>query len=146
MGGFAALQGAARDPGVKCVAAMAPADVGVMATGLAASEDARAQFLAGSGAATMIDTGGGEAVLADLIANRDAFSLQALAPRLAGKTVLIISADKDTDVPPLAPLMDLYEAQDGLTFSGVEMSGDHAFSWSRLALADRLIRWAKDCI
>ncbi len=146
MGGFAALQGAARDPGIRCVAARAPADVGVMAAGLAASAEARAQFLAGSGAAPMIASESGEATLADLLDNRDAFSLTGLAPRLKDKTVLIISADKDTVVPPLPPLMDVYEAQEGLTFSGVEMSGDHSFSWSRQALADRVIRWSKSCL
>jgi len=146
MGGFAALQGAARDPEIKCVGALAPGDFGAMAA-QAEQADVAAGFAASIDAMEMLKGAGGKAMVADILANRDAYMLANLAPQMTGKSVLIVFGDKD-DVTPPATAMAVaaaYKATPGVKVSGVELSGDHSFSWSRKELTDTVIDWAKGC-
>lgn len=146
MGGFAALQGAARDPAIKCVGAVAPGDFGAMAA-QAEQPDAAPGFAASIDAMEMLKGAGGKAMVADILANRDAYMLANLAPQMADKSVLIVFGDKD-DVTPPATAMAVaaaYKATPGVKVSGVELSGDHSFSWSRKELTDTVIDWAKGC-
>ena len=81
-------------------------------------------------------------------ANREAFDTRLLAPKLVGKSVLIIGGDKDTSVPVdsvIAPLVAAYEAEPGIDLTAVILSGDHSFSWSRQQLIDEVVDWAEGC-
>ena len=55
--------------------------------------------------------------------------------------VLIVFGDKDTDTPPATAMAiaAAYKATKGVKVSGVELSGDHSFSWSRRELSDTVI-------
>lgn len=148
MGGFAALEGAARDARIGCVAGIAPADMGATAKRLEADPDAMAGFIAYSNTLQMLHGLTGENLVAEVQANREAFSLAGLAPQLEGKRVLVIGGDKDTSVPAetvVRPLIAAYEADPGIDTTGVILSGDHSFSWSRNELIATVIDWAEGC-
>lgn len=148
MGGFAALQGAANDARVRCAAGIAPGDFGAIADYLAQDAASMDSFSAYADSLDMLAGWSGDAVRAELAAHRDAFSLVALAPRLSGKSILLIAADADEVLPPAvfhAPIVAAYRAQAGLTLTDVTLSGDHSFSWSRFALARTVLDWARAC-
>tara|TARA_R110001606_G_scaffold33859_1_gene100642 strand:- start:2 stop:883 length:882 start_codon:yes stop_codon:yes gene_type:complete len=145
MGGFAALEAAARDETIACVAGIAPANMGPLADAPAERTDGFAAY-----ADTMQMLAGltGENAIAEVKANREAFDTRLLAPKLVGKSVLIIGGDKDTSVPVdsvIAPLVAAYEAEPGIDLTAVILSGDHSFSWSRQELIDEVVDWAEGC-
>lgn len=146
LGGFASLQGASRDPAIACVAAIAPGDFGGMAPMVEADAAAAAGFAASVDEMDMLDVDG-KAFVADVLANRAAYDLKLLAPQMAGKSVLVVFGDKDTVTPPATAMAiaAAYKATPGVKVSGVELSGDHSFSWSRKELSATVIDWAKDC-
>ena len=148
MGGFAALQGAARDEHITCAAGIAPADVGLIAD-LAQADSAFAKsFADGADALPMLKGWSGAVVTAELKNNRDAFSLIDLAPKFNGKSVLLIAGDKDSVLAPAIfhdPLVAAFEAQPDITLSHAVIPGDHSFSWSRFELIDTVMDWAKRC-
>ena len=148
MGGFASLQAAARDEAIACAAGIAPADVGVMGRVFEANPEAKAGFMAYSDSLQMLHGLTGEKITAEIAANKDAFSLQGLAPQLEGKRILVIGGDKDTSVSVetiIEPLIAAYAADPAIDTTGVVLSGDHSFSWSRDELIGTVMDWAEAC-
>lgn len=148
MGGFAAFSAAANDSRIACAAGLAPADFGVLASAIAASPDVLAGFSGYTDTLTMLNGFSGEAAIVELFANTAAFDLRAKAPELAGKSVLIVAADKDESTPldvMIQPLMDAYAAEPGIRATNVVLPGDHSFSWSRDALIETVTGWAEGC-
>ena len=148
MGGFAALQAAARDERINCVAGIAPANLGSIAAAFEADPNAAEGFAAYSDTMQMLSGLTGEKAIAEIMANRDAFDVGALAPKLSGKSVLLVAGDKDASVPPdrvHAPLVAAYAAEPGIDLTATVLSGDHSFSWSRQALIDEVLDWAEGC-
>ncbi|MEP3891328.1 MAG: alpha/beta fold hydrolase [Hellea sp.] len=148
MGGFAALQGAAQDEAVTCVAAIAPADVGRIADIAKSDAEFEQSFADGANALPMLSGWSGQKVTAELKANRDAFSLIDLAPKLDGKSVLLIAGDKDSVIAPdvfHSPLVAAYAAQPDIALTHTVITGDHSFSWSRFELSNNILNWAQKC-
>ncbi|MBU1287548.1 MAG: alpha/beta fold hydrolase [Alphaproteobacteria bacterium] len=148
MGGFAALEAAARDETIACVAGIAPANMGGSAEVFAANPEAAAGFAAYADTMQMLSGLTGENAIAEIEANREAFDTRLLAPKLVEKSVLIIGGDKDTSVTVervIDPLVAAYEAEPGIDLTAKVLSGDHSFSWSRQELIDEVIEWAEDC-
>jgi len=148
MGGFAALQGAARDPAIVCTAAIAPANLGARVFAFDQSPEFEAGFRAYADSLQMLAGFDGERGVAEIRANAEAFELQTLTPGLAGKQVLIVGADKDASVSldnVIKPLIAAYMADPALKTTGVILPGDHSFSWTRKALIDTVSDWASGC-
>lgn len=148
MGGFAALQSAARDERIGCVAALASADVGAMARAFAASPEARSGFAAYSDSLQMLSGWSGEKALTEIEANAASFEVANLAPALAGKRVLLVAADQDEAVDPTQfhiPMAKALASATGANVEAVILSGDHSFSWSRAELIDTVVTWADGC-
>jgi pimeloyl-ACP methyl ester carboxylesterase len=148
MGGFASLMAAARDDRIACTAAITPADLAAMASMFEAQPGLARGWSSYSGTLTMLHGFSWQGALDEIMANRPAFDLRALAPRLRGKSVLVIGADRDTDVPAeviVQPLIDAYEADPAIRTTGVILSGDHSFSWSRGLLIETVTHWAEGC-
>ena len=148
MGGFAALEAAARDESIQCVAGLAPANFGAIADMLDANPEAAAGFSAYSDGMQMLAGWNGEKAVSEILDNRKAFDVALLAPQLAGKSVLLVAGDEDASVPPdqiHVPLVEAYEAQPGLDLEAIILSGDHSFSWSRIALTQTVLDWIDDC-
>jgi pimeloyl-ACP methyl ester carboxylesterase len=148
MGGFASLMAAARDDRIACTAAITPADLDAMASMFEAQPELARGWSSYSDTLTMLHGFSWQGALDEIMANRPAFDLRALAPRLRGKSVLVIGADRDTDVPAeviVQPLIDAYEADPAIRTTGVILSGDHSFSWSRGLLIETVTHWAEGC-
>jgi uncharacterized protein len=148
MGGFAALQGAARDPAIACTGAIAPANLGARVFAFDQSPEFEAGFRAYADSLQMLAGFDGERGVAEIRANAETFELQTLTPGLAGKQVLIVGADKDASVSLdnlIRPLIAAYEADPALRTTGVILPGDHSFSWSREALINTVADWADGC-
>jgi pimeloyl-ACP methyl ester carboxylesterase len=148
MGGFAALQGAARDPAIACTAGIAPANLGPRAFAFDANPEFEAGFRAYSDSLQMLAGYDGETGVAEIRSNAEAFDLQNLTPGLEGKKVLIVGGDKDASVSlegVIKPLIAAYEADPAIETTGVVLSGDHSFSWSREALINTVADWAAGC-
>ncbi|MEM0985128.1 MAG: alpha/beta fold hydrolase [Pseudomonadota bacterium] len=150
MGGWAALQAAARDSSIRCAGGLAAADFGASAARVEASPEAYLGFkrygdyladgpLAGTS---------GDALVDEVLDNRDVFSVQPLAPNLAGKRILLIAANSDeaVDVEQVhEPMSAAFAAQAGLDLTSVRLDGDHSFSWTREALIREVLAWADGC-
>lgn len=148
MGGFAALQGAANDPDIKCVVGIAPADFGLAADLIQANPEMGKGFASGADGLTMLRGWSGDIVLEELKNNRSAFSLIDLAPKLNNKHVLLIAGDKDTAVAPdifHKPMVAAYESQADIKLTHTIIPGDHAFSYSRIQLIETVLDWALAC-
>lgn len=148
MGGFAAIQGAAKDEAIKCVAGIAPADVGRIADIFQANPTVANEFAKGADSLSMLNGWPGEIVITELNNNRDAFSLVDLAPKLNGKSVLLVAGNLDKVIPPETfhtPLVAAYSDQPNISLTHTTLPGDHAFSWSRFQLIETVINWAIKC-
>lgn len=148
MGGFAALAAGAKDETIACTAGLAPANFGVVANVLAADPDRKAGFISYGDSLQMLAGTNGTSMVSELIDNRAAFDALTYASNYAGRSVLIIGADKDEAVPLdaiIKPLIAAYEAEPGVDATSAILSGDHSFSWSRDALIDTVLDWAEGC-
>ncbi len=149
MGGFAALQGAVNDTAIICVAGIASADVGALAGLAAVNSDFAQGFSDSTDNLTMLAGWTGAKLLNSLQVNRDEFSLVNLAPKLSGKSVLLVAGDKDGIIAPEifdAPMVAAYKAQAGIDLTHAVISGDHSFSWSRIVLSQIVLDWAVGCM
>ncbi len=148
MGGFAALQGAARDKNLHCVAGISAANLGGRAAHFARGSEAAKGFSDYSDGLQMLAGWSGDKAVAEIIANGESYNLNALAPQLTGKSVLLIAGDKDGAVPAQTvhkPMVAAYKMQGGIDLTETVLSGDHSFSWSRGTLIQTVLDWAQDC-
>ncbi len=148
LGGFAAIQGAARDASIKCVAGIASWDPSVDAAVLAADAEVEQEWVEYGDSAQMLSGFTGTAAVAEIKDNADTFSLRRLAPLLTGKAVLLIAAAEDKGLPP-AEYHDLmvaaYETVPGIDLTNRVLPGDHTFSWTRIELIREVLAWAQKC-
>lgn len=131
LGGFAALMTAAADPEIAAVASIAGLDFGAVDTAsLSFDED----LLPLRGTSS-------EALVAEMRAAGDAWSLPGLAPRLAERPVLLVGTGLDT-VTPVAthhePVVGAYLAA-SVALEHRVFTTDHALSDHRVALARTLV-------
>jgi pimeloyl-ACP methyl ester carboxylesterase len=141
MGGFSALQASARDQSIQCTVGIAAANFGTRV----ASEEALL------GLANYTETVGPLNVQKNTIAddirnNKKAFDVHNLAPKLSGKSILLIAGDADTVLPPDTihkPMVSAFKQNKRIKLTDKVITGDHSFSWSRFELADNVIKWLK---
>lgn len=149
MGGFASLQGAANDPAVQCAAGLAAWDIGAAAAVFQTSDEIRQGWWDYSETLAMLRGWSGDKAITEIMDNADAYSLRGIAPRLRGKDILLLAADRDAAVPAAVfhdPMVEVYAADPDINLTHSVLSGDHSFSWTREALSTRVVRWAERCI
>lgn len=148
MGGFAALAAGAKDETIACAAGLAPANFAVVADAISASAEMKAGFSAYGDTLQMLAGTSGDALVRELIENRDAFDIAAIAPEFAGRNVLIIAADEDEAVPletVVQALMEAYTQSPDVNATTLTLSGDHSFSWSRAEMIASVLDWVEVC-
>lgn len=147
MGGFAALKTAALDRGVGCVAAITPWNLAVDAVAFESGQAAaarRADFMAAVDALGPIRGLSGAAAVAEILERREDFDLARLAPDLRTRSVLLVGAQHDGVLPKhdyFDPLAAAYGAEPGIDLTRIVLDGDHAFSWTRIALSEAVVEW-----
>ncbi|MDT0344684.1 alpha/beta hydrolase family protein [Streptomyces litchfieldiae] len=141
-GGFAALMTAAAAPGIGAVGSVAGFDFGAVAAALRREPALRESYVADWAGELLPLTGTGAAALvAEMVAAGDDWSLARLAPRLADRPVLLIGTGLDTVTPPAThhvPLVDAYRAHPVPRLEHDIFPTDHALADHRVALARRL--------
>ncbi|MBA8956817.1 alpha/beta hydrolase family protein [Actinomadura namibiensis] len=143
LGGFAALMTAASDPGVAAVGSVAGFDLGTAAAACRTDPAARAAYLEDwAGELLPLHGTGARALVAEMEAAGDSWSLARLAPRLATRPVLLIGTGRDPVTPADTHHRPLVEAYRAHPVPGLEhhvLDTDHALSDHRVALARRVI-------
>jgi hypothetical protein len=70
-------------------------------------------------------------------------------PGLQGKSVFLVTGDRDPVTPAetmMLPVAGAYARVTGLKLEQHVISGDHSFSWSRLAVTELVRNWLdRDC-
>ena len=143
MGGFMALQGGARDEQVKCVVTMAVANFGERAV-LAKTDPAALEgFKQYSDQLIMLNGFNGETALAELLSADESFDNRSLAPKLAGKKLFLIGAERDqaVDIGVHERHMRAYLDSAIPQMTELRLDADHSFSWHRLRLAHEITEW-----
>lgn len=143
LGGFAALMTAATDPGVAAAGSVAGFDFGTAAAACRADPAVRAAYLDDwAGELLPLRGTGAPALVAEMEAAGDSWSLAGLAPRLATRPVLLIGTDRDTVAPAgihHRPLVDAYRDHPVTGLEHHVFHTDHALSDHRVALARTVI-------
>lgn len=146
LGGYASLAAGSRIPLLRCVAALAPANLGLMAEGLRTDDPGALAFLDYADSLFMLHNFDGAVMRAELLGSpASELDTQLFGPGLLGKSVLLVTGDEDKVLPPAAffdPLAQAYRAQKGLKVDVEVIPGDHSFSYSRLQLTRLLLRWS----
>ena len=144
-GGFIALQAAAEDRFIGCTAALAPTNMGVMATAVRDDPDYRAELEKDSGDHGPVQAGSGADLIAELEAHPE-FEVTSLGDALAPRPLLLIGATNDTTLPTAIfhePVAVAFQSLDWPSLEVLLMDGDHSFSWNRIALTDKVTDWAQ---
>lgn len=147
-GGFVGIKAATENPDLTCVAALAPANMGLMGRNAAADKTMAAEFETFMRAPDSIKWGEQSAV-APILENAENYDLNQMGPRLNGRPAIIIGASNDAATPldqHVEPLMAAWKAADVEKLSWTVFLTDHGFSDRRVAVARLLVSWfRKQC-
>lgn len=138
-GGFVALQVAAAEPRVRAVASFAAFDFGVALQEIRDEPDARgALHDAWAGQLAPLRGTSADALIEEMEAAGDAWSLRRLAPAVAHVPVLLVGTGRDTVAPARThhtPLARAFAATGAPRFEHLVLDTDHALADHRLRLA-----------
>lgn len=144
LGGFLALESAAIDTNLKCVVALTPANMGVMAEAARTDPDYRAELEKDTGQLGPINGVSGEVLVEELLSHPELNAIT-LATQLAPRPLLLIGASSDTVLPNAlfhTPLTVAYQSLEWPALRVILMDGDHTFSWNRIAMTRKVTDWA----
>ena len=143
LGGFAALMTAAADTRVSAVASVAGFDFGTAAAAIRTDPAMRSRYVEDwDGELLPLHGTSGEALVAEMEAAGQAWSLARLAPRLADRPVLLVGTGQDTVTPAEVhhwPLVKTYQAYPVSQLEQRVFPTDHALSDHRVALARTIV-------
>ncbi|WP_336205712.1 alpha/beta hydrolase family protein [Nonomuraea sp. LPB2021202275-12-8] len=133
-GGFVALMSAADDPGIAATVSVSGFDFGTVTRGLDPA-GRRATVEAFDGELLPLRGTSGEALVAEMEAAGERWSLAVLAPRFAGRNVLLIGTGLDPVTPAEVHHRPLVGAYASARLEHREWPTDHALSDHRAELA-----------
>jgi len=144
MGGYLSLEAAAANPSIRCAASLAGANIGVF--GEEAKHDPKiasqlASYIDDAGAIVGVD---GKAAVSRWIQHAAEYDLLRLVPKLTGRSVLLVGADRDTIVPSKLhhePLVRAFIDGHHNDLTVKTFDTDHVFSSHRITLARTVIAW-----
>lgn len=147
-GGFIGIKAITQDADLTCVAALAPANMGLMGRNVASDVNAVSEFEAFMRAPDSIKWGEAPAVV-PILENADAYDLNRMGPALKGRPAIIIGASNDEATPldqHVEPLMAAWKADNVEKLSWTVFLTDHGFSDRRVAVSRLLVSWfRKQC-
>ncbi len=143
MGGFMALHGGARDEGVRCIVTMAAANFGERAQIASADPAALEGFKQYSDQLVMLNGFDGASAIDELVAEGERFDNKSLAPKLAGKKIFLIGAERDqaVDISVHEGHMKAFLDSKAPIVTELRLDADHSFSWHRMRLAHEITAW-----
>ena len=140
LGGFTALRAASADKEIDCAVGLAAANLGEWAH---RSDEEMQGFSDYTDQLFMLNNFTGAKALAELTTDVEALDLRNLAASFDGRSVLLITGDKDSAVPAevQARIAVAYEKTPGIKLTAEVIPGDHSFSISRIRLQRMVIEW-----
>jgi pimeloyl-ACP methyl ester carboxylesterase len=147
MGGFVARFVGAQDPEIEGVGLISAADMGVdTVEAIPAAKRAEAvpmlaHTLAAEGMAPLAGCTP-KRLAEEVVAHTDAWNTPKLAPRLAGRPVLVVTSDDGLQASNEAFLAAMPNA-DAARVTAVHFATDHAYSDKRLELSRTVLAWLK---
>ncbi|MFK7830591.1 MAG: alpha/beta hydrolase family protein [Congregibacter sp.] len=147
LGGFTALATGARDEGLQCVVSLSPANLALWKNGIGDAGGATTLRLKPYADSLYMLRGlTGERLEEELlVADSTVLDTTGFGPGLQGKAVLMMVGVQD-EVTPAAtmfdPVVEAYSELGGIDLTARRISGDHSFSWSRIALTREVLSWA----
>lgn len=146
LGGFAALATGRQDEGLACVVSLSPANLGAWKAALDNKDpDALGRLANYANTLFMLEDFNSGVLLKDLSATpMEELDTTSFAPGLRDKSVLMIVGDEDRVTPAetmFNPVVAAYEKDSAIRLQHHIISGDHSFSWSRLALSRLILDW-----
>jgi len=146
LGGYTALAAGSQDPALRCVMALAPANLALWKDG---AEDGGLLFerlQAYADSLFMLRGLDGNKLGAELRTTpREQLDTERFAPGLVGKSVLMIAGDRDQATPPAQmfdPVVRAYLEEPRMYLSTLKLPTDHSFSGLRLRLTEAILDWA----
>jgi len=143
MGAWLALQTGARDPRVRCTAALDAWNLG--AAGRAARthpDEAVVYFHQTTDPESGPIRGDADAMLREAIDHADAWDYLALAPMLKSRAIYLAASTRDAEAMRVT-LTQRLAAAGARHVRSTHFDDDHGFSAHRVALADELVRWLR---
>lgn len=149
-GGWLALEAAAADPRIRCVASLSGVNLGGGRLDDPAGDAAWRAYLEATNHPDSgpIRAASVEALHREAAVERARFDLLGLVPRLKDRGVLLIAAARDTGVPPAdhhEPLVRALTAGGAQRLDSELFDDDHAYSAHRVALARTVVHWLDGC-
>lgn len=147
LGGYTALAAGAADADLSCVIALSPVNLGLWRGDMQTGGNPLASRLKAYADSLFMLQGLSGARLAEELSYADPAILDTrrFAPGLQNKAVLMIVGEQD-DVTPAQTMFDpvvaAYRESEDIRLTAVTMSGDHSFSWSRVALTREILSWS----
>jgi pimeloyl-ACP methyl ester carboxylesterase len=140
LGGFSALRASAADEQIDCAIGLAAANLVEFSN---ASEEEKQGFAAYTDRLFVLNNYSGARAMEELDEHAEALDLRKLGPRFDGRSVLLITGDKDLAVPPAvqAGIAAAFDETPGINLTAEIIPGDHAFSGSRIRLQRMVIDW-----
>lgn len=150
LGGYTALAAGRADPELVCVAAMSPVNLALWKASISADDATAKRLLPYADQLFMLADFGAEAMRKQLSAAVvEEIDTSGFGPELVGRSVLLLVGEQDTVTPASSmfdPVVAAYSQVDKLRLEHHRVSGDHSYSWSRLALTGIVLDWLKrDC-
>jgi pimeloyl-ACP methyl ester carboxylesterase len=138
MGGFLARYAGAQDPAIKAVGLISAADMGVdkvQSLKPAQEKEATAHLAAHLAAEGMAPLAGctPESLAKEVVANAAAWNIPALAPKLANRSVLVVTSD-DGLAPSNDAFVEALHKAGATDITTVHLTTDHSYSDQRIAL------------
>ena len=145
MGGFMALRTAVDDPGIWGVVSIAGGNISEFGRWAGESKETEALFQVyltdSSPPLSGFDI---PYLMKDVIGNQEKWDLRTYAEPLSRKTLLLIGASRDEEVPMeghYTPLVNALERHRPQRLSQVILDTDHSFSIQRITLAREIVAW-----
>ncbi len=145
LGGFTALRATSQIKELSCVVGLAAYNFEPEASYTEEQTNGRNTYI---GQLFMLHNLTGAKMGSEAAENTEAFDTRNLAPKLSGKSVLLIAASEDKAVPPemQSRVVAAYEKNPDINLTAEVIPGDHAFSVSRIRLQRMVIDWMnKNC-
>ncbi len=148
LGALAALTIATEDARIRAVAALALFDLGVVARIIrSGAGDAQAMRQFFEWAMPPLHGTSPEELMQEVLANGEGWSLPKKAFLLADRSLLFVTATRDTIAPGpqhTQPLLDALHSATARDWMHVELDSDHAFTDRRIALARAVVEWVEN--
>lgn len=147
LGGYTALAAGARYSSLSCVISLSPVNLGLWQAALQDTQPGAPgeALMAYADSLFMLKGLSGDAMRDELReAAPESLDTTGFGPGLSGKAVLMLVGEDDQVTPAATmfdPVVAAYGKHDSIDLEAMKLSGDHSFSWSRIALSRAILTW-----